>query len=152
VDVVLGPDPDDLGGAAARQFGVLREADVSPASDDAVSGADLVLDALVGYGLAGSLRDRPAALVERLDGAGAEVRSLDVPSGVNATTGERPGPAVDADPTTTLALPKTGLGAVGSVCLADIGLPGVVFERAGLDHEWPYGDGAAVDLAVDTRA
>lgn len=151
VDVVLGPDPDDLSGAAARQFGVLREAGVSPAPDDAVPGADLVLDALVEYGLTGPLRDRPAALVERLDGAGAEVRSLDVPSGVNATTGERPGPAVDADLTTTLALPKTGLDAVGPVRLADIGLPGVVFERAGVDYEWPYGNGVAVDLAVDGR-
>ncbi len=148
VQVVLGPDPADLTGAAARQFGVLREMGVSPAADDVLGDADVVLDALVGYGLSGPLRGRPAELVDRLDDPDAEIRSLDVPSGVNATTGERPGPAVDADLTTTLALPKTGLGGVGPVRLADIGLPRVVFERAGVDYEWPYGDGVVVDLSV----
>lgn len=146
--VVLGPDPDDLTGAAARQFGVLHEMGVSPAADDVLGDADVVLDALVGYGLSGPLGGRAAALVDRLDGADAGVRSLDVPSGVNATTGERPGSWVEADLTTTLALPKTGLADVGPVRLADIGLPRVVFERAGVDYEWPYGDGVAVDLSV----
>lgn len=149
VDVVLGPEPTDLTGAAARQFRVLREAGVSPAADDAVEGADVVVDALVGYGLTGPLRGRAAALVERLDGVESEIRSLDVPSGVNATTGERPGPSIEADLTTTLALPKTGLGDIGPVRLADIGLPRVVFERAGVAYEWPYGDGVTVDLSVD---
>jgi NAD(P)H-hydrate epimerase len=148
VRVVLGPDPDDLTDAAARQFGVLREMGVSPAPDGALGDADVVLDALVGYGLSGPLRGRAAALVDRLDEASAEVRSLDVPSGVDATTGERPGLSVDADLTTTLALPKTGLADVGPVRLADIGLPRVVFERAGVDYEWPYGDGVVVDLSV----
>lgn len=149
VDVVLGPAPDELTGAAATQFGVLREMGLSTAPGQAVESADLILDAIVGYGLTGPLRGRAARLVERLDGSDAEVRSLDVPSGVNATTGERPGPAVDPDLTTTLALPKTGLGDVGPVRLADIGLPRVVFERAGVDYEWPYGDGVTVDLVVD---
>ena len=146
--VVLGPDPADLTGAAARQFGVLHERGVSPTTDDDLESADLVLDALVGYGLSGPLQGRAAALVDRLGEASAEVRSLDVPSGVNATTGERLGPSVDADLTTTLALPKTGLGDVGPVRLADIGLPRVVFEHAGVDYEWPYDDGVSVDLSV----
>lgn len=150
VGVVLGPDPENLTGAAARQFRVLREMCISPAPDDALEGADLVLDALVGYGLTGPLRGRAEALVERLCGVESEVRSLDVPSGMNATTGERPGPCVEADLTTTLALPKTGLGDVGPVRLADIGLPKTVFERAGVAYEWPYGDGVTVDLSVAT--
>ncbi|MEF8842066.1 MAG: NAD(P)H-hydrate epimerase [Haloarculaceae archaeon] len=106
--VVLGPDTTELTGAAATQFGVLREMGVSPAPDGAVARADLVVDALVGYGLSGPLRGRTADLVERVGGTDAEIRSLDVPSGVNATTGE----------------------------------------RAGVDYEWPYGDGATVDLSV----
>ena len=148
VRVVLGPDPDGLTGATARQFAVLREMGVSPAPDDALDDADLALDALVGYGLSGPLRGHPAELVDRLGEADPAVRSLDVPSGVDATTGERPGPWVEAGLTTTLALPKTGLGDVGPLRLADIGLPRVVFERAGVDYEWPYGDGVAVDLSV----
>jgi NAD(P)H-hydrate epimerase len=148
VRVVLGPDPDDLTGAVARQFGVLNEMGVSPAADDVLGDAGVVLDALVGYGLSGPLQGRAAALVDRLDDADADVRALDVPSGVNATTGERPGSWVEADLTTTLALPKTGLADVGPVRLADIGLPHVVFDRAGVDYAWPYGDGVAVDLSV----
>lgn len=65
------------------------------------------------------------------------------------TTGERPGPAVEATLTTAFALPKTGLGDVGPVRLADVGLPTVVFERAGADDEWPDGDGVSVDLSVE---
>ena len=47
---------------------------------------------------------------------------------MNATTGERPGVAVDADSVVTLALPKTGLaGYRGDLVLADIGLPAGVY-------------------------
>ena len=62
----------------------------------------------------------------------ARVISLDVPLGLNATTGEALGPVVN--PERTLALPKTGLRTIsGDLYLTDIGIPPAVYTRLGLD-------------------
>ncbi|MFB6206003.1 MAG: NAD(P)H-hydrate epimerase [Haloglomus sp.] len=134
-----------LSGAAATQARILEAADV-PVNTDPPAEADLVVDALVGYGLVGPLDGPAADLAAAADAMDAPVISLDVPSGVNATTGERPGPAVDPATVLTLALPKAGL-VEGStpVRLADIGIPGGVFERADLPYESPF-DAWLVDL------
>lgn len=89
--------------------------------------ADLVLDGLLGIGGRGGLRPAAAALAERIP-AGALVVAVDLPSGVDADTGEVTGPAVAADATVTFGAYKPGLlidpGAsrVGAVRLVDIGL------------------------------
>lgn len=89
--------------------------------------ADLVLDGLVGIGGRGALRPAAAALVERIP-AGATVVAVDLPSGVDADTGEVAGAAVRADVTVTFGAYKPGLlidpGAAraGVVHLVDIGL------------------------------
>ncbi|HKJ60332.1 MAG TPA: NAD(P)H-hydrate epimerase, partial [Halobacteriales archaeon] len=58
---------------------------------------------------------------------------------LDATTGEAAGPVVRPEAVVTLALPKTGLRSVdGRMFLADIGLPSVVFERAGIEYEPPF--------------
>ncbi|MBT2467628.1 NAD(P)H-hydrate dehydratase [Streptomyces sp. ISL-66] len=91
-------------------------------------GADLVVDGLVGIGGRGGLRPAAAALVERIP-AGAVVVAVDLPSGVDADTGEvAAGTAVRADVTVTFGAYKPGLliapGAsrAGVVHLVDIGL------------------------------
>ena len=65
----------------------------------------------------------------------AQTIALDVPSGIDSTTGETPGQHVNAAVTMTLALPKTGLDAasVGDLWLADIGIPQEVYRRVGLE-------------------
>ncbi|MDH6541521.1 NAD(P)H-hydrate dehydratase [Streptomyces sp. SPB4] len=89
--------------------------------------ADLVLDGLLGIGGRGGLRPAAAALAERIP-ADALVVAVDLPSGVDADTGEVTGPAVTADATVTFGAYKPGLlvdpGAsrVGAVRLVDIGL------------------------------
>lgn len=89
--------------------------------------ADLVLDGLLGIGGRGGLRPAAAALAERIP-ADALVVAVDLPSGVDADTGEVAGPAVTADVTVTFGAYKPGLlidpGAsrVGAVWLVDIGL------------------------------
>ncbi|MET9851750.1 NAD(P)H-hydrate dehydratase [Streptomyces sp. NPDC006450] len=89
--------------------------------------ADLVLDGLVGIGGRGALRPAAAALVERIP-AGAVVVAVDLPSGVDADTGEVAGAAVTADVTVTFGAYKQGLlidpGAsrAGALHLVDIGL------------------------------
>ncbi|GHE48293.1 NAD(P)H-hydrate dehydratase [Streptomyces vinaceus] len=89
--------------------------------------ADLVVDGLVGIGGRGGLRPAAAALVERIP-AGAPVVAVDLPSGVDADTGEVAGAAVHADVTVTFGAYKPGLlidpGAsrTGALRLVDIGL------------------------------
>jgi NAD(P)H-hydrate epimerase len=67
------------------------------------------------------------------------VVSLDVPSGIDATTGEALGAAVQPETTVTLALPKTGLRTCpGQLVLADIGIPRVVYERLDVRYTDPF--------------
>lgn len=142
VRVALDVSADELTGAAATQYGILVETSVPVDERPAnLPERDLVVDALVGYGLSGPLRGPPVTLVEQIDDD-ATVVSLDVPTGRNATTGEEPGSVVAPDTVVTLALPKTGLtGLEAQLLLADIAIPAVVYDRLDI----PYGssfDGA----------
>ena len=90
--------------------------------------ADLIVDGMVGIGGSGGLRGEAASVAERLVGVNAVVVAVDVPSGVDASTGEVAGVAVRADVTVTFGALKTGLlvapGAdyAGAVEVVDIGL------------------------------
>ena len=95
--------------------------------------ADLIIDALIGYSLKGAPRGAAAALVLGANGHDAPVLALDIPSGIDGTTGEVHDPAIKAAATLTLALPKLGLRApgarehVGELYLADIGVPPALY-------------------------
>jgi len=94
----------------------------------------LILDAVVGYGLKGAPRGPARELIEWMGERATPVISLDVPSGLDSTTGETPGVVVDATTTVTLALPKTGLVSpiAGGLWLADLGIPNGVYAMAGI--------------------
>jgi NAD(P)H-hydrate epimerase len=83
----------------------------------------------------------------------APVISLDVPSGIDASTGERRGAAVDADATLALALPKLGttLGEgkrfAGALYLADIGIPACAFRELGIEPGFPFAAGPLLRLS-----
>lgn len=95
----------------------------------------LMVDALLGYSLEGAPRGMVDDLIGWMSNVAAPVVALDVPSGIDASTGDTPGSHVRATTTVTLALPKTGLhvDAVGELWVADIGIPRGVFERAGIE-------------------
>jgi len=110
---------------------VLREAgrDVTVVEEVGDLGApDVIVDALLGIGLNGPLREDATRMIELINGAGCPVIAVDVPSGVNASTGEVPGVAVRATATVTFGAAKVGLavspGALhaGSVTVAALGL------------------------------
>lgn len=113
------------GRIAAR---VLREAgrDATETTDPA--GADVVVDALFGTGFHGEPRPDAAALIERMNTAGSPIVSVDVPSGVDGSTGEIATVAVKAALTVTFHGRKVGLVVApgrfqaGRVVVADIGL------------------------------
>jgi len=89
---------------------------------------DVIIDALLGTGLKGEPREETARLIEQINGAGVPVLAVDVPSGIDASSGEVAGAAVRADVTVTMHGPKVGLAVgpgrfhAGEVAVADIGL------------------------------
>jgi ADP-dependent NAD(P)H-hydrate dehydratase / NAD(P)H-hydrate epimerase len=120
------------GRVAAR---VLREAGLEAEETSELEGYDVVVDALFGTGFSGEPRPDAAALIERINASDAAVVSIDLPSGVDASTGEVAGAAVDADLTVTFHAPKVGLVVApgrfhaGRVAVADIGLEDVSTEH-----------------------
>ena len=116
------------GGDGRIALRVLREAGRDAQETHDVEGADLVVDALFGTGFHGAPREEAAGLIDRINGCGAPVVSVDIPSGVNASTGEVPGAAVEAALTVSFHGLKVGHAVgpgryrAGEVVLADIGL------------------------------
>ena len=130
VSVLLAAQASDFQGVPGMQLTILRKMDVTVEDSRAdVSGHELIIDAVIGYSLAGAPRGRAATLLEAVNRSGTPALSLDVPSGLDATSGLAHDPCVTAAATLTLALPKTGLAApgartvVGELYLADIGVP-----------------------------
>mgnify|MGYP006284566569 CR=1 FL=1 len=146
VSVVFDRPPANLDGAAAHQHQILDAMDVSTGvGTEALETGDVVVDALVGYGIRGELRGTARELVGACNETDSPVVSLDVPSGLDATTGERSGPAVAPDWIVTLALPKTGLGGhPATVLLADIAIPETVYRRVGIEYRTPFDEGYLV--------
>ena len=101
--------------------------------------ADLILDALIGYGLRGAPQGIVADLIRQANASGVPTVALDTPSGLDTTTGEVFDPCIRADATLTLALPKIGLLAdtaravVGELYVADISVPSRVYAALGIE-------------------
>jgi ADP-dependent NAD(P)H-hydrate dehydratase / NAD(P)H-hydrate epimerase len=97
---------------------------------------DVIVDALLGIGLKDAPREDVARMIERINGAGKPVVAVDVPSGVNASTGEIAGAAVRAEVTVTFGASKVGLAVApgrfhaGTVHVAWIGLEPTAHEHA----------------------
>jgi ADP-dependent NAD(P)H-hydrate dehydratase / NAD(P)H-hydrate epimerase len=126
---------------SARACGVDVVVDADPAAvRSVVSGADLVIDAILGTGLRSAPREPQASAIRALNDSGIPVLSVDVPSGLDATTGEAFDPTVQAALTCTLTAMKRGLrggdGAshAGAIWVADIGMPATAWLRAGLNR------------------
>jgi len=151
VTVVSITRPAAADGALGQQLLALAEAPARVLTwDEAFDAAeaDLIIDAVVGYSLDGAPRARQMALIRASQAVGVPVLSLDVPSGVDADSGDAPGVAVRPTRTLTLALPKGGLSEenAGELWLADLGIPPGVYARAGIAFEPIFGRDTRVRL------
>ncbi|MFH8989063.1 NAD(P)H-hydrate dehydratase [Streptomyces sp. NPDC017940] len=136
--VLLASERVHGGGLAALLRAGGRVLDAAPGDGSGVSeralaaldGARLVVDGIVGIGGRGGLRAPAARLVRAAADSGAPIVSVDLPSGVDADTGQVRGDAVRADATVTFGTYKPGLlvdpgrAYAGAVRLVDIGLDG----------------------------
>jgi NAD(P)H-hydrate epimerase len=101
---------------------------------------DIIIDAIIGYSLSSSPQGMVLEIIDFINKNNIPTISLDIPTGILATTGENAGEFVKPDKTITLALPKTGLYPenCGEIILADIGIPTTVFEKAGINYSSPF--------------
>ena len=120
---------EQLKDAPAHQIHILEKMGLSDKETIDFNAVDLVIDAMIGYGLTGDPRGIIADWIRRVNGAARPVLALDTPSGLNTSTGVPGSPCIRATTTMTLALPKAGLLTpqaqpfVGDLYLADIGVP-----------------------------
>jgi hydroxyethylthiazole kinase-like uncharacterized protein yjeF len=101
----------------------------------ALEDSDLIVDALLGTGLAKPVREEYAAVIDFMNGCDVPIVAVDLPSGINADTGEVMGAAVAADLTVTMGLPKIGClfhpgkECAGDLVVGDIGIPQEVIDE-----------------------
>jgi NAD(P)H-hydrate epimerase len=100
----------------------------------------LIVDSLIGYSLKGAPAGGIREMMLWANQSDSLRLSLDIPSGVDATSGETIGEFFHAHRTLTLALPKTGLTSdkAGELYLADIGIPGSIYKKAGIEYQSPF--------------
>lgn len=110
--------------------------------------ADIIVDALIGYSLSNAPRGKSLQFIEWANSLSAIKISLDVPSGIDSTTGENYGAYFHTESTLTLALPKTGLieEKCGKILLGDIGIPKIVYDKIGIDYKSPFDNRFVVKL------
>src|SRR5829696_5245518 len=129
VDVMAPLRLDNLAGVPRTNLDRLPGTPPRPFDPAALAGSGAIVDALLGTGFEGAVREPLAGVIAAINAAGAPVVAADVPSGVNAATGEVEGPAILASITATNHAPKIGLyvapGATraGEVRVVDIGIP-----------------------------
>jgi len=134
------------GSDAATNLAIVRAMDIPLLEDLQFESPALVIDALLGTGLVREIRDPFRAAVAAMNDSGCPVLSVDLPSGLDANTGQVLGSAVRASVTATMAAPKVGFETregpahVGRVVVVDIGVPPSLLERV-----------ANAEPQVDTR-
>jgi NAD(P)H-hydrate epimerase len=144
VRVLLFADPNDVTGDAATNYHVLRAARMPPRNcaaepdpakwRDELASASWIVDALLGTGARGSVREPFATVIEQVNAAGVPVLAVDLPSGLDCDTGQPLGSCIRAVHTATFVAPKQGFGApgartyTGQVHVVDIGVPRSLLE------------------------
>lgn len=133
-------DKYKMKGISNFQFQLFKNAggfDIDKVDDE---NYDIIVDSIIGYSLVNHLHGRALEFVQWANKQDANKISLDVPTGLNSTTGEISGEYFEANTTMTLALPKTGLteDVCGEILLADIGIPKTVYDKIGIQYISPF--------------
>ena len=133
VNVAVVATKDEYSGDPATNLAALRnlgaEIHGPDRLGDLLDGTALVVDALLGTGFSGEVREKEAALIRQLNDARITTVAVDVPSGVNGSMGEVAGEAVRADVTVCAHAAKIGCVIspgrehAGQVLAVDIGIP-----------------------------
>ncbi|TFF91767.1 NAD(P)H-hydrate dehydratase [Candidatus Thorarchaeota archaeon] len=107
-----------------------------------IAKADIIVDAMLGFGLTSAVRQPMLTAVKLVNKSSARKYSIDIPTGINSDTGEVLGDAVKADVTVTMHAPKTGLlnaaDYAGEVIPVAIGIPPEAYRICGKGDLWLF--------------
>ncbi|MDG6917056.1 MAG: NAD(P)H-hydrate epimerase [Nitrososphaerota archaeon] len=152
VRVMLGGMRNEIHNIPARQLMVVDKIGIEtsgPGGD--IGEADLLVDALLGYSSKGNPREPLATLITKATESTAKTLAVDIPSGLDATSGEPGHPCIEADLTLTFGLPKIGFlnpiakSLLGDLYLADISFPPEVYRYFSQDNML-FGGGSVVRI------
>ena len=152
ISPVLATDTGKLKEVPARQWHILQNMGLKSDDRSDLKNVELIIDALIGYGLSNNPRPPVAGWIEKANKAGLPILSLDVPSGLDATSGIPGDPCIRAEATLTLALPKSGLltpraaGYVGELYLGDISVPPGLYRQLGLEVPNLFGENSIIKI------
>ena len=146
VQILCSYPPDDYTRSPAQQLRSLQAmgAPLSWAGDGwELPPCDLIVDAIIGYGLRGEPRGPARGLIQLTTASVAPILSVDLPSGLDSESGTVFEPCVRATATAALALPKAahfnsqGRSLCGDLYLVDAGIPNLLYTELGLDEPPP---------------
>ncbi|REJ76711.1 MAG: NAD(P)H-hydrate epimerase [Planctomycetota bacterium] len=139
VQVLLFASGEEVQGDAGVNLGVLKRAgtpleetaDVTDSRqlDEWLSRAEWIVDALLGTGIQGEVREPYASIIEAINRSESRVLAVDLPSGLDCDTGRPLGPCIRAERTVTFVAAKAGFDAsgaerfTGAVEVVGIGVP-----------------------------
>jgi NAD(P)H-hydrate epimerase len=153
VEVRVASRADEFAQVPLEQLRLLKRMKASVAvGADGLSQPEMYIDAILGYSQRGDPHGIAAELIAATQGV--RVLSLDVPSGFELERGTVGTPAVRAEATLTLALPKAALRReaalplVGQLYLADISIPALVYEELEIPYRPPFSGGPILKLAA----
>ena len=158
VEVAVLATKSEYEGDPATNLEVLRNLQVRFVArvdlDAELGSADLIVDALLGTGFSGEVREKEAGIIEQMNSAEAPVLAVDVPSGVDGAKGEVQGVGVSADLTVCAHAIKVGCVIspgrehAGEVVAVDIGIP----PKADVDPSLVWTDAASLRGKVPRTA
>jgi NAD(P)H-hydrate epimerase len=146
-------------GEAARQLTILQQMGAPLAWAEEgweLPPSDLLIDAIIGYGLRGDPRGPARTLVQLAASSAAPILALEAPSGMDTQRGVLYPVHLTAAATLMLALPKQGVlapaaaAACGELWLADIGVPASLWQQMEIDVPLLFGRDRLLPLAVIT--
>lgn len=151
VHLLLVSPPESFTGEAAINLQIAKNlglqietvlTDTTLKSDANIANCELLVDAILGTGLRGTVRSPIATVIKTINNLSIPILSVDLPSGLDADTGHPLGTCVQADRTITIGLPKRGLlvhpGAelAGKLEVVDIGFPEQVVDAQNIKVNW----------------
>ena len=140
VELILIGSVDKLKKIPEQQLKIIQKMGLITQDPDLKS-ADLIVDAMIGYGLTGDPLPPISDWVALANASHTPILALDAPTGLDATTGVPSSNCIRATITLTLALPKIGLKTpeakpfVGDLYLADISVPPELYTSPSLGLE-----------------
>lgn len=134
VEVILATR--ELDGIRKEELEILEELGIEINIENAENNYHVALEGLIGYNLNGEPRPPFDSMIEEVNHYDTVV-SIDLPTGVDADTGEKSSPAVEADFTVTLAMPKKGMKREnsGEIWVADISIPPEAYREFGFTSD-----------------